>query len=781
MTFGRRSILLLAVSACLWATSCRKWDNPLDPTDNLPPELPSQPFPDSGAAGLDTGLTLRWSCADPDSADTLSYILCLGDTPEPPVRDSGLAATSYRPTGLAWLTRYYWRVVAQDNRGGRTEGPLWQFTTVSENHPPAPPSSPRPDSGAVELGVRSVLSWRASDPDPGDTLEFDIYLGTASQPSQVATGVADTFYAPANLKYDSTYYWRVVCRDRRGAETTGPTWRFRTMTGVTVSAPVTGERMRMLTTYVIRWSGGPRPTAAGGRPVRKSRNLRLDAAPDSTVVYYSVSNGASWTRLGQPFVGGQYSWSVPATATVSARVQVRAYIPGDTVTGTTGAFTIYDTLPPSSLTITAPTAASRWTLGETYSVTWTGGTDGMDSCVISYSADSGATWQRQGSTKNAGSFNWTPLGPASTRARVRVAAYCLGATSTALSPVFQTLESPYPDSLLMALSVGARPVALCYDSIDNRLFCATYDDSSIAVVNGQSNTVTTKVRVAQFPNALLWTPTTNKVLCTTDSGKVVIVRAATNTVARTLPVGRRPSALCWSRGRNRAYVANSGDSTVSVIDCSGDSLIATIAVGKGPRSVVWNPVNDRVYVSDSSPTGVSVIDCASNAVIATVALAVPPHALLVDESNNVVYAAIRAGNTLIPIDAATNQVLPPVTVGHEPWALAWNEGRGRLYTLNSQDNNISIVNTATRQVVMGLPVGNQPRSAYFARPLGKLYVANYGANSLTIVDGAGDRIVRFLGVGSRPVAVCWNSVANKVYTANSEAGSITIIIARGKR
>ncbi|MFO7650181.1 MAG: YncE family protein [bacterium] len=771
--------LLLAVSGII--LTCRKWDNPLDPTDNQPPDLPTQPLPDSGAVGQDTGITLGWVCADPDSFDTLSYIIYVGTEPAPPMRDSGLAEARYKPTGLAWQTRYYWRVTALDNRGGRTEGAVWNFTVAALNHPPAAPNSPVPESGATELSVRPVLRWRASDPDPGDSLEFDLYIGTANPPPPVESGLADTFYSPAGLKYDSTYYWRVVCRDQRGAETSGPVWRFRTMTRMTVDAPLTGERLRMLSAYVIRWSGGPRPGVSGGRPQRRSPGAARVDAVDSSVVFYSTNGGSSWVRLGRPTVGGQYSWQVPGTATTAARVQVRAFAAGDTMLGNTGNFTIYDTLPPSALTVTAPVAWSRWTLGGSYHVTWTGGTDGMDSCVVFYSTNAGASWLRQGSTKQAGRFIWTLLGPASAQARVRVVAHCRADTSAGVSDVFQTLESPYPDSLLATLAVGAGPVALCYDSIDQRVFCANHDSASISIISGQSNTVIATIPVGPAPNALIWTPISNKVYCTTDSGKVVAVRGATNAVARTLDVGRRPVALCWNRLQNRVYVANAGDSTVSVIDCATDSVIASVVVRQGPRALAWNPNTNRVYVSDSSPAVVSVIDCASNQVVADVAVSSSPYALLVDEPNNIVWAAGRSGNALCPIDGATNQPLSPVTVGREPWALAWNAARGRIYSLNSADNNISIVDAGTRQVVLGLPVGNQPRSAAFARTAGKLYVVNYAANSVTIVDGVRDQIVRFLGVDRGPVAVCWNSGSNKIYTANSTAGTVSIIVPRGSR
>src|SRR5262245_27774908 len=55
----------------------------------------------------------------------------------------------------------------------------------------------------------------------------------------------------------------------------------------------------------------------------------------------------------------------------------------------------------------------------------------------------------------------------------------------------------------------------------------------------------------------------------------------TNT-ALTIPVGTRPAGLAVSPDGNQVYVANWGDSTISVVDISSSTVIGTIPVA-GPR------------------------------------------------------------------------------------------------------------------------------------------------------------------------------------------------------
>ncbi len=751
----------IAAAACLLAFvlgGCRKWDNPYE--RNRPPLAPSRPLPDSGATGIDSGLVLRWTCTDPDSGDTISYMIYFGNRPDPPLAESGLAEPNWRPSSLVWLERYWWRVRAQDNWLGSTDGPLWTFTMAAENHAPFAPHSPVPESGATDRSNRMVLRWSASDPDSLDVLQYDIRLGTSLPLPTVAESLGDTFFRVSGLQYGAQYLWQVVARDNRRAATPGPVWRFATMSPLRIDAPKSGDRIRMLSNYTIRYSGGP------------AAHLL-----DSTVLYYTL-DGSSWVRLGQPVVGGQFAWTVPGAVTASGGVQVRVWAEGDTWIGSSGAVVIYDTLRPTSINVTVPNALSRWNVGSSYTIRWTGGTDGMDSSVVFYSADSGMTWQRQGSTKQPGQFAWIPSGPASTKARVRVVAHCRADTASGTSVAFAVIEPPYPDSLLPSVAVGVNPSSLCFDSLDNRVFCALRGGDELVAISGQTNAVVGRVAVGPAPSRLLWTPDPNRVYCATDSGTLAVVDPAALSVRRIIAVGRMPSALCYDPVRKRVWVANSGDSTVTVVDCAGDSVVATVVVGRNPRAVVYSRTADRVYVSDSMPGRVSVINCGTLELVASVPLSLLPYSLLVDESNNIIWAAGRTGNALCPIDGATNQPLAPVIVGREPWVVLSNPVRGRVYSLNAADNNVSVIDGVERRVVMGLPVGNQPRSGVYARQAGKLYVANWGAGSVTIIDGAGDRVIRFINIDSRPVDICYNSVSNKVYAANSQSGTVSIIVPR---
>ena len=103
------------------------------------------------------------------------------------------------------------------------------------NHPPYTPSSPSPADGATGVSVATDLSWTGGDPDPGDTVTYDVYFGTTDPPTTLLCPDASSPTCdPGTLSYSTPYYWYVVATDNHGATTSGPVWDFATAAGGTV-------------------------------------------------------------------------------------------------------------------------------------------------------------------------------------------------------------------------------------------------------------------------------------------------------------------------------------------------------------------------------------------------------------------------------------------------------------------------------------------------------------------------------------------------------------------
>jgi len=102
---------------------------------NSAPNTPYSPDPYDGEDGVSIGQDLDWSCTDSDG-DTLYYTVYFekNDTSPDVIVKNDQTGSSCALSQLDYNSHYYWRVVADDHRGGVTSSPVWDFYTAA----PAP-------------------------------------------------------------------------------------------------------------------------------------------------------------------------------------------------------------------------------------------------------------------------------------------------------------------------------------------------------------------------------------------------------------------------------------------------------------------------------------------------------------------------------------------------------------------------------------------------------------------------------------------------------------------
>jgi flagellar hook assembly protein FlgD len=198
---------------------------PMTITYTYRPNTPSTPSgPSSGKPGK--SYTFSTSATDPDGDQVKYYWDWNGDGTADEWSSLGSSGwTDSRSHSWSTSGTYNVKVKAQDSWGAESG---WSFarTVTIGNNPPNAPSNPNPTSGATGVWVSSTLSWTGGDPD-GDATTYDVYFGTSSSPTKVATGLTSTSYSPGTLNYGTTYYWKIVASDGL-ATTSGQVWSFTT-------------------------------------------------------------------------------------------------------------------------------------------------------------------------------------------------------------------------------------------------------------------------------------------------------------------------------------------------------------------------------------------------------------------------------------------------------------------------------------------------------------------------------------------------------------------------
>ncbi|UCD14337.1 MAG: hypothetical protein JSW60_02680 [Thermoplasmatales archaeon] len=150
------------------------WHFTTEKKTNQPPYAPSNPSPSNGSTGVSINANLSWSCGDPDG-DPVTYDVYFGDSIPPPKVADNQTNTTFAPETMNSKTKYYWQIIAWDDQGAFTEGPLWEFTTAGHgNHPPIKPDISGPLSG--KIGVSYKYIFVTTDID-GDNVSYYIRWG----------------------------------------------------------------------------------------------------------------------------------------------------------------------------------------------------------------------------------------------------------------------------------------------------------------------------------------------------------------------------------------------------------------------------------------------------------------------------------------------------------------------------------------------------------------------------------------------------------------------------
>jgi hypothetical protein len=100
------------------------------------------------------------------------------------------------------------------------------------NQAPNQPKNPNPPDSSENVDTTSivVLSWQCTDPDEGDTLKYDVYIGNSNPPPgiPIAENLPNPSYGLGIVYSGTTYFWKVIAKDNHGAIRSSNVWRFKT-------------------------------------------------------------------------------------------------------------------------------------------------------------------------------------------------------------------------------------------------------------------------------------------------------------------------------------------------------------------------------------------------------------------------------------------------------------------------------------------------------------------------------------------------------------------------
>lgn len=96
----------------------------------------------------------------------------------------------------------------------------------SSNFPPSVPANPIPRNDTIlNPGSSITLQWDCTDNDEGDTVRYDVFFDNNNPPVMIADSLLLRVFDIGILGPD-TYFWKIVAKDKIGATSNGPVWKF---------------------------------------------------------------------------------------------------------------------------------------------------------------------------------------------------------------------------------------------------------------------------------------------------------------------------------------------------------------------------------------------------------------------------------------------------------------------------------------------------------------------------------------------------------------------------
>ena len=100
-------------------------------SNNHAPVAPNTPTPPDSVENYSNIVSLSWHCSDPDAGDTLKYDIYFSNANPPlTLMVSDYPLQTYEYGLVEHNLQLYWKVVAKDQHGSTTSGPVWKFKTA---------------------------------------------------------------------------------------------------------------------------------------------------------------------------------------------------------------------------------------------------------------------------------------------------------------------------------------------------------------------------------------------------------------------------------------------------------------------------------------------------------------------------------------------------------------------------------------------------------------------------------------------------------------------------
>lgn len=189
--------------------------------------------------------------------------------------------------------------------------------------------------------------------------------------------------------------------------------------------------------------------------------------------------------------------------------------------------------------------------------------------------------------------------------------------------------------------------------------------SSLTVLDLDSHSVEKTVDLGQHtrPHGLVWLDDRRLAVTTEGSSHLLVVDPHTAQIEIAVKTAQEVSHMvAASRETGRAFVANIGSGTVTVVDLASGTKLRDVETGAGAEGIAVSPDGSEVWVTNRSADTISIIDSDTLAVKESIACASFPIRVAITADGRRALVSVAASGEVVAIDTSSRSELARATL-----------------------------------------------------------------------------------------------------------------------
>ena len=244
----------------------------------------------------------------------------------------------------------------------------------------------------------------------------------------------------------------------------------------------------------------------------------------------------------------------------------------------------------------------------------------------------------------------------------------------------------------------------------------------------------------------------------TDGTKMVVVDLASAKVVGEVDFGHgvRPHLPVFDAKDGMLYVSTELDQRISIIDPKTLKIVGSVPTGQ-EQSHMFTISHDgrRAYTANVGPGTVSVLDMPARKVLKIIPVSAETQRISISNDDKWVFTADQKQPRMAVIDTSTDSIAKWVPLdGFGYGSVPTGNGRWLLMTIPAM-NEIQVVDLKTMQVVRSVPTPADPEEV-IVQPDGKAaWVSFPKSNQVAEIDLATWKVVRQVPTGKNSDGLAW--------------------------